>query len=45
MNNLRASFSIKAITGIDCFCVSLVTVQFACFTWIETDERRMHTVT
>lgn len=44
MNNRRASFSIKTITGIDCFCVSLVTVQLARFTWIKTDEGPTHTV-
>lgn len=38
MNNQSATFSIKAITGIDCFRVSLVTVQLACFTRIKTDE-------
>ena len=38
MNDRRASFSIKAITGIDCYRVSLVTVQLACFTRIKTDE-------
>ena len=43
MNDRTASFSIKAITGIDCFHVSLVTVQLACFTRIKTDERWMHT--
>lgn len=45
VNNHRASFSLKTITGIDCFCVSLVTVQLACLTWIKTDECRVHTVT
>ena len=43
MNDRKASFSIKAITGIDCFHVSLVTVQLACFTGIKTGERWMHT--
>lgn len=43
MNNRRASFSVKAITGIDCFHVSLVTAQLACFTRINTDEGPMHT--
>lgn len=40
VNNRRATFSIKAITGIDCFHVSLVTVQLAGFTRIKTDECR-----
>ena len=30
MNDRRASFSIKAITGIDCYHVSLVKVLNAC---------------
>ena len=38
MNNHRATFSIKAITGIDCPHVSLVTVQLTCFTRIKTVE-------
>lgn len=37
------SFSIKAIIGIDCFRVSLVTVQIAYFAQIQTDGCRMHT--
>lgn len=41
MNNRKAAFSIKAITGIDCFHVSLVTVQLVCFIWIKTDECRI----
>lgn len=40
VNNRRATFSMKAITGIDRFHVSLVTVQLACFTRIKTDECR-----
>lgn len=41
MNNRKAAFSIKAITGIDCFHVSLVTVQLVCFIRIKTDESRI----